>query len=88
VMGSLSDLADSVRERDGEPKADLAICSSCRRAWPVDGLETEEAGDYESGYFRVHICPKCEDGGLIEEYTMSEDRAREWGEWNASRENP
>ena len=73
---------------DGEPQPDRARCSECNGEWPIEDLPTEEDGDWESGYYMIHLCPDCEDGGCIDDYTMSEDRAREWSEWNAKRPLP
>jgi len=85
-MGTMEDIRKEP-DSSGEPKPDLAVCSECKGKFLVEGLETETDGSYEDGYYIVHLCPTCPDGGMIEDYTMSEDRAREWNEWNAVRMN-
>lgn len=64
-----------------EPKPNLAMCSECGWEGPIEECGTETEGDWECGYYDVHLCPKCEDGGCIDDYTMSRDRAKEWVEW-------
>jgi len=71
----LSEAAD-----DGEPKPDIAICSECGWRGPVSECLKGEDGDWESGYYKIDLCPKCEDGGCIE-YDMTPGRLREWEEW-------
>jgi hypothetical protein len=72
---------------DNAPQPDIAQCSQCGGSWPIDELETEEDGDWESGYYQVHICPVCEDGGCIDDYFMSKECAKEWREWAKRRDN-
>jgi hypothetical protein len=66
----------------GEPLADICACSICGWSGKVEGLETKQDGDWESGYFKVHLCPKCKDGGCIDDYSMSKKRIVEWEKWN------
>jgi len=66
---------------DKEPSPDIAICSQCGWVGPVSECEVEEEGDWESGYYPVDLCLKCEDGGCIDEYSMSDERAKEWENW-------
>ena len=80
-MGIMEDILKKPKDT-GEPKPDLAICSECKGKFPVKGLVLVLDDGIEDGCHWVHLCPTCPEGGLIEEYTMSEDRAREWGEWN------
>lgn len=35
--------------------------------------EIDQEGDWESGYYDIHLCPKCEDGGCIDDYDYSEE---------------
>ena len=56
---------------DGE-KPDIAICSVCGWRGPATECITDEEGDWESGYYKVDLCPKCEDGGSIDDYDFSE----------------
>ncbi|MCK9435333.1 MAG: hypothetical protein M0R32_11130 [Candidatus Cloacimonetes bacterium] len=66
------------------PSADIAICSACGWKGPSAECETEQEGDFEYGYYDVHLCPKCEDGGLIEDYEMSKERIKEYEAWDAA----
>lgn len=68
--------------KDPEPIADISKCSECGWKGPISECETEEEGDWETGYYDVHVCPKCEDGGCVDDYEMSEGRAKEREEWN------
>ena len=64
-----------------EPKPDIAICSEgCRWEGSVKECVREEEGDYENGYYMVDVCPTC--GECIGDYTMSDERALEWDNWN------
>lgn len=68
-------------KRGEEPPCDLAICSECGwRGLVSDCIEVQER-DWEYGYYIGHDCPVCKDGGCIE-YEMSEERAKEWLDWN------
>jgi hypothetical protein len=64
-----------------EPEVDLARCSVCEWEGPITDCGTERDGDWETGYYDVDVCPKCEDGGCIDEYFMSETRTAEWEAW-------
>jgi len=68
---------------DREPLPDIAICSEC--GWRGHVSECQIAphgdGDWETGYHPVHLCPICEDGGCIDNYDMSDERAKEWEKW-------
>ena len=57
---------------DGEARPDIAICSVCGWRGPVAECETDEEGDWENGYYKVDLCPKCEDGGSVDDYDFSE----------------
>lgn len=80
-----SDLLAYLTEKyDAEPKPDMAHCSSC--GWSGNRLvcETEQEGDYESGYYAIDLCPKCDDGGCVDDYSMTKERAAEWNKWYSS----
>lgn len=66
-----------------EPRPDIGCCSVCGEGFPVCDLKTEQDGDWETGYYDIHICPKCPDGGCIDDYTMSVEQAEEWWKWNS-----
>jgi len=66
---------------DLEPKPDIAICSECGWCGPAEECEEGIDGDWESGYYKVDLCPKCEDGGCVDDYDMSPKRLKEWEEW-------
>lgn len=72
-----------MKTTDKMPSADIAVCGVCGWKGPTYECETEKEGDFESGYFDIHLCPKCEDGGLIEDYEMSEERIKEYEAWAA-----
>jgi hypothetical protein len=48
------------------------------REFKVSECETEEDGDWESGYYLIHLCPVCEDGGCIDDYFPSEESLAQW----------
>lgn len=59
-------------EDDREPEPDIALCSECGGAFHVSKCKTEEEGSWEEGYWTMHVCPKCPDGGCIDDYAMSD----------------
>ena len=66
---------------DDEPPADIAICSTCGWQGDASKCKTEQDGTWEEGYYDVHLCPKCEDGGCVDDYTMSDEQHKRWQEW-------
>jgi hypothetical protein len=46
----------------------IGRCSECKFEAPVEDFDTEQEGDWEYGYYDIHICPKCEDGGCVDDY--------------------
>ena len=70
-----------------EPLPDMAICSICGWKGKVSDCETDEEGDWESGYYVVHLCPVCEDGGCIDDYFMSRKKSVEWRNWFVKHHN-
>lgn len=84
-MGGL--LQDSII--DGvEPSPDIAVCSECGWRGSVSECETEKDGDWESGFYDAHLCPKCEDGGCIDDYSMTKEIAAEWVAWKDKKKPP
>jgi len=68
-------------DNDREPCADIGICMECGWRGPLSDCETDVDGDWESGYYQIHLCPQCEDGGCID-YDMTEATAVAWEEWH------
>ena len=66
---------------DPEPKPNIAICSECGWQGPTSECIKDQEGDWESGYYLIDLCPVCEDGGCIDDYDMTPERTKEWGEW-------
>lgn len=52
---------------------DIALCSSCNGRFKASDCETEWEGSFEEGYYPVHVCPECEDGGCIDDYGYSDE---------------
>ena len=81
-------LLDTLRgETNNEPLPDIAICSVCGWRGSIDQCEQATDGDWESGYYKVDLCPVCEDGGCIDDYDMSESRRKEWKIWQSETAN-
>lgn len=80
------DIVMKATESNGEPLPDIAQCSECGWEGHVSECETEQEGSQEEGYYQAHVCPKCDDGGCIDDYSMSNERADEWEKWNAERQ--
>lgn len=66
---------------DAEPKVDIAICSECGWRGSVNDCIKGQDGDWESGYYEVDFCPKCAEGGCVDDYDMTPERAKEWEKW-------
>jgi len=73
-------------DKNAEPLPDIAICSQCGWRGPVGECEKGEEGDWENGYYQIDLCPKCEDGGCIDDYDMTPERAQEWEKWNRGKQ--
>ncbi len=72
----------TLKPNNTQPPPDIAICSQCGWRGDTGDCETDTEGDWESGYHTVYLCPKCEDGGCIDDYDMTAAREKEWNEWN------
>jgi hypothetical protein len=70
-----------MNDEETEPMPDIAICCICNWKGPTSECPVGQDGDWESGYYNIHLCPKCEGGGCIDDYDMTSERAREWNEW-------
>lgn len=73
---------DILQRLNDEPQPDIASCSECGKILLVSDCPVETEGDWENGYYQVLVCPNCEDGGCVDFYEMSAERANEWEEWN------
>jgi len=71
--------------KDVEPLPDIAICCICGWRGPVEQCGQDEDGDWENGYYQIDTCPRCEDGGCIDDYDMTEDRLKEWEAWQLAK---
>lgn len=72
-------------EVNPEPRPDIAICSECGWRGPAEGCWQDEEGDWETGYYTIDMCPKCEDGGCVDDYDMSPERVNEWWKWETKK---
>ena len=72
-----------IHNNTSEPLPDIAICSQCNWCGPISecGIDEQGEGDWETGYISVDLCPKCLDGGCIDDYGMSEKQAEKWEIW-------
>ena len=68
------------------PEPDIAHCSSCGNDFNSEDCPIVPEGDYESGYYDAHVCPECPDGGCIDDYSMSDERAKQYEEYYESKD--
>jgi hypothetical protein len=73
-------------DKTSEPEHDLAKCSQCGWKGAVAECGIRSEGDWESGYYEIHTCPKCKDGGCVDEYEMTPNQADKWQAWHRRRE--
>jgi hypothetical protein len=71
-------LVDDVKNR---PNGDIAVCSECGWRGPISECNVVQDGDWESGYYEVHECPVCMDGGCIDDYDYSPEQAKKLDAW-------
>ena len=87
IEGRLNDALEALRMLPlelpkHEPLPDLACCSSCNWSGPADKCETKwEQDGWEGTPYQIHLCPKCEDGGCIDNYDMSSKQLKRWNAW-------
>ena len=67
------------RDQNTSPEPDIAECIGCGLKGTFDKFELQTEGDWESGYYEIHVCPQCEDGEI--EYDMSPDRQKEFEDY-------
>lgn len=59
-------------EEIDHPLADMCRCSICGWKGKVSKCETEwESDGWEYQPYQIHLCPKCKDGGCIDDYYYS-----------------
>ena len=80
--GNAAPVLAQEREESTEPKPDIACCSSCGWRGPTATCQTESEGSWETGYYQVHVCPVCEDGGCVDDYDMSPEQLAKWNAWS------
>ena len=52
-------------------KPDMCTCATCGWKGLVSDCDTEQDGDWETGYYDSSLCPVCDDGGCIDDYWYS-----------------
>ena len=74
---------------DAEPKCDIGICSDCGwRGLLTDCHSYKEQESWEMpDWYWIFECPKCKDGGCIDDYDYSPERQKEWEEWKEKNES-
>jgi len=77
----MSFLYKLTKQIDAEPLVDLCKCSECGKTFHIKDCKTEEDGDWENGYYQVHICPVCPNGGCIDDYNYSKKQYKKLVEW-------
>jgi hypothetical protein len=83
VNVTLDDL--ELAQGDAEPGVDIIRCDACGKTFKLEDCPTIPEGDFESGFFDLHECPECVDGGEPD-YARSEERWAEWQEWDKAQE--
>lgn len=73
---------------NAEPPPDLASCSTCGWKGKVEECGNDTEGDFESGYYGIHLCTKCNDGGCVDDYNMSPEQMQKWTEWHTRMHPP
>lgn len=81
------ELANIIRPVNNEPSPDLATCSDCQQQFKISDCPIEIDGDWETGYYDVPICPKCEDGGCLDTYDYSPEQFKKLKEWENAKTN-
>lgn len=74
---------DDVDQEDPEPGPDVGICSACGWRGSVDECEKGQDGDWETGYHEIDMCPECEDGGCVDDYSYSAEQIKKISSWRA-----
>lgn len=77
----LMKIFDQIQESKRLPSCDMARCSDCGGEFLIADCPMEQDGDWETGYFDVPVCPVCEDGGCLDDYFCTPERAELINEW-------
>lgn len=66
----LSLYAQQPEPQDGEVKLEVGRCSVCGTRWPVSVLIQDYGhhDGWELPAYLIHECPKCPDGGCVDDY--------------------
>ena len=66
-------------KHSSEVENDLCKCSNCGETFKVSECPVEiERDGWENPPYEIHECPKCPDGGDINDYSMSPERLALW----------
>ena len=68
-----------------QPPLDIAICSVCGWRGPTSECPKHEDGEWETGLFDVCDCPRCEDGGMVDDYDYSPEQHKRYEEWRLAK---
>ena len=64
----------SLNNKQIAPPADMCGCSNCGWKGKCSDCETDWENDgWETPEYQIHLCPRCEDGGCIDNYWYSDD---------------
>ncbi len=82
-MGIIDDIYRDMNKSD-EPKCDIIQCYECGRSYKLVNCPTEQDGDWEFGYYTVHLCPKNPDHEV--DYDMSVSQIKKYKKWKEDNE--
>lgn len=46
-------------------------CGECGWKGPISECEVDQEGNWEYGYYDIHLCPKCDDGTIDDYFPLS-----------------
>jgi hypothetical protein len=69
--------------KDQRPLPDIGICSKCSLRHKLSNCETEWDSDgwEDPTPYEVYLCPKCEDGGCIDDFEYSTKQGKAYDRW-------
>lgn len=76
-------LARDCYHNDMEPRPDILRCPECGKDYPLKDCPTITDGDWEFGYYDMHLCPVNEEHEA--EYDYSEEQIKKHEEWEAQK---